>query len=127
MTNEAEVCHEDIGTGPCGRPAVGHRIDPNHGEPYPVCWWHVRPVMAHEPVVMFHPEGRTTMTQITMTHEELLGLVYEAAGAATGPLMRDHPDYTFPSEEVATAVTRVIEEKTDIKVREVQGYAGVRS
>lgn len=67
------------------------------------------------------------MTQITMTREELLGLVYEAAGAATGPLMRDHPDYVFPAEEVSEAVARVIEEKTDIKVSEVQGYAGVRS
>lgn len=67
------------------------------------------------------------MPRITMTQEELLGLVFEAAGAATGPLMRDHPDYVFPSEEVAEAVTRVIEEKTDITVSQVPGYAGVPS
>jgi hypothetical protein len=73
-------------------------------------------------------EGRTmTNHQITMTHQELLGLVFEAAGAATGPLMRDHPDYVFPSEEVAGAVARVIEEKTGITVSEVPGYAGVPS
>jgi hypothetical protein len=68
-----------------------------------------------------------TNHQITMTHQELLGLVFEAAGAATGPLMRDHPDYVFPSEEVAGAVARVIEEKTGITVSEVPGYAGVPS
>jgi hypothetical protein len=72
-------------------------------------------------------KGRTTMTQITMQQEELVGLVFEAAGAATGPLMRDHPDYVFPSEEVAGAVARVIEEKTGITVSEVPGYAGVSS
>lgn len=45
MSGEEEECHEDMGDGPCGKPAVGHRIDPNHGEPYPVCWEHVRPEM----------------------------------------------------------------------------------
>lgn len=65
--------------------------------------------------------------RVQMTEAELLGLVFEAAGAATGPLLRDHPDYTFPSEEVAEAVTRVIEEKTDIIVANVEGYAGVRA
>jgi hypothetical protein len=68
-----------------------------------------------------------TNHQITMTHQELLGLVFEAAGAATGPLLRDHPDYVFPSEEVAEAVAQVIEEKTGIVASEVPGYAGVSS
>jgi hypothetical protein len=42
-------CHEDVTRGgisqPCDRPAVGMRIDPEEGEPYPVCVGHVRHVM----------------------------------------------------------------------------------
>lgn len=123
MIEGAQECHEDIGVrgGPCGKPAVGHRLDPESGEPYPVCWRHVRPVMVEKAT-----KGEP-MAQITMTEEELLGLVFEAAGAATAPIMADHPGYVFPSEQVAGAVTRVIEEKTDITVSEVPGYEGVPS
>lgn len=45
MTAEVELCTEDMGSDPCGKPAVGHRKDPESGEPYPVCWEHVRPLM----------------------------------------------------------------------------------
>lgn len=64
------------------------------------------------------------MTQVTMSEEELLELVFTAAGAATAPLMADHPGYVFPSEQVSGAVVRVIEEKTDITVSDVEGYRG---
>jgi hypothetical protein len=40
-----EECHEDMGTGPCGKSAVGYREDPTNGGRYPVCHEHVRPPM----------------------------------------------------------------------------------
>lgn len=39
-----------------------------------------------------------------MSELALWGLVFECAGAATAPLLQDHPDYVFPSERVAAAV-----------------------
>lgn len=56
--------------------------------------------------------------------QALLGLVFEAAGAATGPLMQDHPDYVFPSEQVSERVKQVIREHTGIEPNEVEGYRG---
>lgn len=61
---------------------------------------------------------------VTLTEADLCELVFTAAGAATGPLMRDNPEYVFPSERVAEAVTLVIEEHTPVKVADVPGYAG---
>lgn len=60
-------------------------------------------------------------TPVTMTTEELCGLVFEAAGAATGPLLEDHPDYVFPSERVSERVALVLLEH-GIDVRQVVGY-----
>lgn len=42
--------------------------------------------------------------------EKLREIVYQAAGAATRPLLEDHPTYVFPSERVAEAVGFVCEE-----------------
>lgn len=39
--------------------------------------------------------------------DKLREIVYQAAGAATAPLLEDHPDYVFPSERVADNVERV--------------------
>lgn len=69
----------------------------------------------------------TQRKQVTMSEEDLLELVFTAAGAATQPLLRDNPGYVFPAEDVRDAVAMVIEEKTDITVSEVPGYAGVNS
>lgn len=38
-----QECHEDMGSDPCGKPAVGERLDPEQGDPYPVCAEHLRP------------------------------------------------------------------------------------
>lgn len=35
-------------------------------------------------------------------------LAYQAGGAATGPLLQDHPDYVFPSESVAARVEELL-------------------
>jgi hypothetical protein len=36
-------CHEDMGSDPsCGKPPVGYRLDPEFGDPYPVCRRHLR-------------------------------------------------------------------------------------
>lgn len=35
-------------------------------------------------------------------------VAYQAAGAATRPLMEDHPDYVFPSERVSDAVAELL-------------------
>lgn len=66
---------------------------------------------------------------ITLTKKQLCGIVYECAGAATGPLMRDHPDYVFPSERVAEAVGDTLLDRTrelgaPVDVRRIEGYQG---
>lgn len=43
--------------------------------------------------------------------EEVAEIAYVAAGAATAPLMHDHPDYVFPSERVAEGVNIVLAER----------------
>ena len=42
--------------------------------------------------------------------EKVREIVYQAAGAATRPLLEDHPDYVFPSERVSEAVGYVCSE-----------------
>ena len=49
-----------------------------------------------------------TMHQIE--DKALWNLVFEAAGAATGPLLEDNPNYTFPSERVSARVMNVMKE-----------------
>lgn len=58
-------------------------------------------------------------TNINIDVEHLHGLVYQAAGAATAPLMRDHPGYVFPSSEVGAAVGAVLAE---FGIPEIVGY-----
>jgi len=41
--------------------------------------------------------------------EKLREMMFQAAGAATVPLLQDHPNYVFPSERVSEAVERVCE------------------
>lgn len=42
--------------------------------------------------------------------EKLREIVYQAAGAATRPLLEDHPNYVFPSERVSEAVGYVCQQ-----------------
>lgn len=39
--------------------------------------------------------------------EKLREIIFQAAGAATRPLLEDHPGYIFPSDRVAEAVEEV--------------------
>lgn len=39
--------------------------------------------------------------------EKLREIIFQAAGAATGPLLEDHPGYIFPAERVSEAVEEV--------------------
>lgn len=57
----------------------------------------------------------------TFTAEQVLGIAFTAAGAATGPLLRDHPHYVFPSERVSAAVADVVREH-GIDPEDHQGY-----
>lgn len=43
-----------------------------------------------------------------ISEDRLHELVFQAAGAATRPLMQDHPTYVFPSERVKEAVEDVL-------------------
>jgi hypothetical protein len=47
---------------------------------------------------------------VTMTEERIWGIAFAAAGAASTPFMRDHPQYVMPSEEIGEQVTRVLAE-----------------
>lgn len=40
--------------------------------------------------------------------EKLHELLFQVAGAATTPLLQDHPDYEFPSERVIAHVNEVL-------------------
>lgn len=40
--------------------------------------------------------------------EEVVKIAFECGGAATAPLMQDHPTYVFPSERVKEAVDRCL-------------------
>lgn len=42
-SGEERTCREDMGSDPCGQPAVGERLDPEYGNAYPVCSEHLRP------------------------------------------------------------------------------------
>lgn len=39
--------------------------------------------------------------------EKLREIIFQAAGAATRPLLEDHPDYVFPSDRVTEAVEEI--------------------
>jgi hypothetical protein len=43
LPRQTDTCHEDMGSDPCGKPAVTTRLDPEYGMPYPVCEEHDRP------------------------------------------------------------------------------------
>lgn len=49
-----------------------------------------------------------TATKHEFTTEQLHELVFQAAGAATRPLLEDNPDYVFPAERVQEAVNFVL-------------------
>jgi hypothetical protein len=42
--------------------------------------------------------------------EKLHELLFQVAGAATTPLLQDHPDYVFPSERVLERVNEVLDD-----------------
>lgn len=39
--------------------------------------------------------------------EKIREIIFQAAGAATRPLLEDHPNYIFPSDRVAEAVEEI--------------------
>lgn len=43
-----------------------------------------------------------------LSDEQIRELAFQAGGAATAPLLEDHPDYVFPSERVAACVENVL-------------------
>lgn len=47
---------------------------------------------------------------VVMKLADLRELVFVAAGAATAPLLQDHPTYEFPSERVSEGVEHVLDE-----------------
>ena len=42
--------------------------------------------------------------------DDLRDLIYQACGAATAPLLQDNPDYAFPAERVAEAISDCLKE-----------------
>lgn len=47
---------------------------------------------------------------LILTHERIRSLVFQAGGAATRPLLQDHPGYIFPSERVKEAIEFVLDD-----------------
>lgn len=76
---------------------------------------------------------------VTFTPEEVTEIAFTAAGAATGPLLADHPRYVFPCERVAEGVRRVLRDAgieahgdgsatiVDRQVRETVGVSEIES
>ena len=48
-------------------------------------------------------EGRSTELKRDIV-EKFHEIIYQCAGAATRPLLEDHPNYIFPSERVSAAI-----------------------
>jgi hypothetical protein len=53
-----------------------------------------------------HDEGRRREQRRDIS-EKLREIIFQAAGAATAPLLEDHPTYVFPTERVTEAIERV--------------------
>lgn len=51
--------------------------------------------------------------------EKLRELIYMAAGAATAPLLADHPEYVFPAERVRESVEQVC---SSFGIPKIEGY-----
>lgn len=64
---------------------------------------------------------RTMMAEQFLTNKQVAQIAFEAAGAATAPLLQDHPHYVFPSERVSAGVDRVLLEH-GIDVTHLEGY-----
>lgn len=43
-----------------------------------------------------------------LSDQQINELAFQSGGAATGPLLQDHPDYVFPSDRASEAVSAVI-------------------
>lgn len=58
------------------------------------------------------PSSRKPFLEITIPYGRddawVSEVAYQAAGAATRPLLEDHPDYVFPSERVSDAVAELL-------------------
>jgi len=58
------------------------------------------------------PSSRTPFLEITIPYGRddawVSEVAYQAAGAATRPLLEDHPDYVFPAERVRDAVAELL-------------------
>lgn len=76
-----DECHEDMGTGPCGRPAVDVREDPNHGGLYPVCDEHLDGLSSGAP-----EEG------LTEAWQDGFNAGVESVLGEEGLTCGDHPD-----------------------------------
>lgn len=64
---------------------------------------------AHAEAEILRGDAKKLRTLVDITVEKLRELVYQAAGAATVPLLEDHPRYVFPSERVQEAVEHVLD------------------
>jgi hypothetical protein len=60
---------------------------------------------------------------ITLTHEQVCALAFQAAGAASVPFMRDHPETVMPTQEISELVGGVLSEH-GIDLSKIHGYAG---
>lgn len=50
------------------------------------------------------------VNHVVLTKEKLHELVFQVGGAATRPLLEDHPNYVFPAERVKEAIEQVCSE-----------------
>lgn len=77
--------------------------------------------ISNQAIYRFLEEGFETVTMYDLitawieareswTVERLSELAFQAGGAATAPLLEDHPDYIFPSERCKVAVENVLRE-----------------
>ena len=78
----------------------------NHptADPYDVGFMHTWFANAIETGRMEGRDAEMRRDFVDKLHE----IIFQAAGAATMPLLMDHPDYVFPSERVTEAVNKVL-------------------
>lgn len=59
--------------------------------------------------------------RLDLSYEEVCGLAFSAAGAASVPFMRDHPHYVMPTEEISEGVAKVLADR-GIDLQRIHGY-----
>jgi hypothetical protein len=70
-------------------------------------------------------EAEFDNTPVAMSRRDVASIVSQAAGAASAPFMRDHPQYVMPSDEIGQGIREVVQDSLGFDMAQVRGYRGL--